>query len=347
MLNLSKYFLFVIMGFFLLLVTWTIGDSSVNGGEIPKKCNPIPNYDVIPLKLIHPRQGESGNLNTAPGITPQASSETTYTFTGTLAGSWDSVVGYICFPFKDKIKQDDLYACIIGLRAESIGNDRYQSVGWNKKVFWLDVGDRAPMHVCGIYYPNCVVDGVAYDNVYWAPNFMYLPPEANLETGEAQDIDIWMSLNDRDEVEKVWVNLYGEDADGRETVTKKQLAIGDRLLSFTPVINLENPNYFYGYTMEETYQTVKKIPVFSYTHLTPNVDFVNPMTKDYIDFEKIDLLYVLFGEAHYENSGVYDIEYSYPLSSLAGNGLKWGDSSTKTENWFVHEATEMMKFWLP
>lgn len=54
---------------------------------------------------------------------------------------------------------------MIGLYVEDKGNNEYISEDWDKKIFWLDVGDDAPMHVCAIYAPNYEEDIEEYDNI--------------------------------------------------------------------------------------------------------------------------------------------------------------------------------------
>lgn len=329
--------------FSILLFIFSTGELVVFGGETPKNCNPNPTDPIPIFKTVRPIRNQTIPTIQPTRVAPLAGTEATYDFTGTLEGSWDHVVGYICFPFQDKINHEDFYACIIGLRTESMGNNQYRSVGWDKKVFWLDVGDRAPMHVFAIGYPYCVVDGVRYDNVYYAPNFVYLPPDGNPDTDTPLDIDLWLSVNQEKKVEKTWINLYDEEG---ETVSRKELEIGDQLYCFVPAIKLDEPETFYGYTIEDRFQTVKKEPVFFYDHLTPNVDFVNEMTKDYIDFKKVRLYYVLYGQG-FTIDGTADYEYSSPLASPTSGNLQWGDSTTATENWLIHEMSSAMKFFLP
>lgn len=332
-LSIRRYSLFVLS---LTLYGFVGGYANVWGGELPKDLTPKPYNSNLVFKTIHPVRNLVESPIASGEIETKTDTEPSYSFSGTLEGSWNHVVGLLCFPFRDKVDREEYYACIIGLRAEPLGNNQYQSTGWDKKVFWIDVGDRAPMHVFAIYYPYCVVDGVRYDHVYYAPNFLYLPPDGNPETDTPRDMEIWITVNQNKEVEKTWIKVYDETGD---TSVRKELENGDQLLSFVSAIKPGEPEYFYGYTIEDRYQIVKKKPVFSYAHLTPNVDFVNEMTKDYIDFEKVSLFYVLFGQG-YTIDGMADYEYSPSLTQPLGQGLQWGDSTAKTGNWLIHEMPE-------
>lgn len=331
--------------FFLVFVS-TAGEWLVFGGETPKNCNPIPYYPAndINYKIVRPNRERTFLPNLLPPslkISPQsissASSETLCEFSGTLTGSWEETYGFICFPFQDRDTHEELYAFIIGLRAESMGNNQYKST-WDKKVFWIDVGDRAPMHVCGIYTHTYELNGVVYGALYWSPNFMYLPPDADPNTAVPMDASIWLMLTPQNNVDQIGIEIYDEE--GNPT-SAKELAIGDRLMSYVPAIKRDEPDYFYGYTMENAYHTVKKTPVYFYSHLTPNVDFENEMTKDSINFTNVDLSYLLCGLSH-DAEGVYEVEYTSPVPST----IKWGDSLTKSENWFVHETPSMINLLL-
>lgn len=255
-----------------------------------------------------------------------------------MQGSWEETIGFVCFPFQDRDTHEEMYALIIGLNAESLGNNQYKST-WDKKVFWIDVGDRAPMHVCGVYTGTYEVDGIVYGTIYWSPNFMYLPLDADPETSVPMDASIWLMMSAQGEVDEIWIEFYEEEDD---TPIIKDLEIGDRLMSYVPAIQVDEPDYFYGYTMEDDYQTVKKTPVYTYSHLTPNVDFENEMTLDMIDFNQVDLNYILCGIS-YDEEDVYEVKYNSPVPS----GIKWGDSPTKTDRWWIHELSSAIKFFLP
>lgn len=267
---------------------------------------------------------------------PKAEAEPTYSFTHTLEGEWEDVVGYVGFQYTDKNTQKDYIACLIGLYVKPLGNNEYQSEPWDKKIFWIDVGDGAPMHVCAVFAPNYEEDGVEYDNVYWAPNFMYLPP-GETDTNKMRSCDMWMYLDEDDEVEEVWIDIYDENWEITKT---KELGIGDQIQAFTPLIDPSEPASFLGITMEDRFRTVKTPPVFLYEHMTPNVDFENEMSKGF-DFDDADLLYILYAE-NYDEEDVSQFTYSTPKKV----GIKWGDKPSKAENWFQYGISGILNFFL-
>ena len=207
------------------------------------------------------RNVESGKVKRS--LIPKAEGEESYDFTHTLKGTWEDVVGYIGFQYHNEIDNKDYIACLIGLPVESAGNNEYKSEGWDKKVFWIDVGDGAPMHVCAIYAPNYEEDGETYDNVYWASNFRYLPPGSQ-DLSQARPCDMWMYLDDNDKVEEVWLDIYDENWEITKT---KELGIGDQLQGFTPLIDPSEPASFQGVSLENRFQTVKRSPLFVFTNI--------------------------------------------------------------------------------
>lgn len=298
------------------------------GISIGADCTKAPDW-LIPKVKISGRSHKPSNAPAsnrfvpAPANRPRAATETTFTFTHTLEGDWPDVVGYICFAGKGSTPEEVSYICLIGLATESLGNNEYQSELWDKKIFWIDVGDSSPMHVCAIYAPDFEENGVAYDNVYWAPNFFYRAPGSDV----SQDCDMWLYLNEDDEVEEIWIDIYDES--GEQITKTKQLAIGDQLFSFTPALYLDEPGVFGIAAAEDRWQTVKAPPVFLYTHMTPNVDFAQSATLGVIDFTNVDLYYILRGEKENEE-GVAECGFSTPKNL----NLKWGDvQPSKTGNW--------------
>ena len=271
-----------------------------------------------------------------PVNNPQVDADETFTFTHTLEGDWPDVVGYVCFLIKGQTAGTESYICLIGLATELLGNNEYQSEEWDKKIFWIDVGDGAPMHVCALYVPNYEEDGIAYDNVYWAPNFVYRAPGSD----ENRDCDMWMYLDEEDEVEEVWIDIYDEA--GEEVTKTKELAIGDRLTSYAPAIYLDEPDVFGIATAEDRWQTVKAPPVFLYAHMTPNVDFEKTATKGVIDFNEVELYYILKGENE-DEEGVVEHVFSTPKKL----DMKWGNQPAKAENWFLHGISGILNFFLP
>lgn len=147
-----------------------------------------------------------------------------------------------------------------------------------------------------------------------------------------------MYLDEDDEVEEVWVDVYDENW---ELVKSKEFGIGDQLKSFTPIIDPSEPGSFLAISVDDRFQTIKKEPLFLYEHMTPNVDFTQESVKD-INLEDADLLFVLYGE-NYDEKEVIQFTYSTPKDV----GLKWGNKPAKAENWFIQGASSLLRFFMP
>jgi hypothetical protein len=136
----------------------------------------------------------------------------------------------------------------------------------------------------------------------------------------------------------VWVDVYDENW---ELVKSKELGIGDQLKSFTPLIDQSEPGNFLAVSIDDRFQTIKKEPIFLYEHMTPNVDFTQESVKD-INLDDADLLFVLYGE-NYDEEEVVQFTYSTPKDV----NLKWGNKPAKAENWFIHDASSLLRFFMP
>lgn len=295
--------------------------------------------NIIPSIIRESRLRNVGTripINAAPRVSkPLVQAEETYDFTNTLEGDWTNVVGYVCIKIEDATMEGDFYAALMGLKAIPLGNNEYQSTGWDKKVLWMEVGNDIPQFICGIYVPNYEEDGVVYDNVYYAPNVDYYDSEEDV----VYNCDMWLYLDDQDEIEECWLLLLDEDG---EAIDATQIEAGDYITTYTVALNMDEPEYFYAATIEEEFQLVQQDPTFFYAHMTPNVDFSNPATQGKIDFDDLELYYILEGSRENED-GSAEFVYSTPKKV----GLKWGNKPAKAENWFQHEISGIMNFFMP
>lgn len=338
-----RFFITALTAVFLFMPV-SICYSIVQSCSGSKGCNPTPETEIKAKtigRVNRPHYAEKKTLiytnhQVHQNFESLAQSEETYDFTNKLEGNWPDVVGYVCIKINDVTTEGDFYATLIGLKTVSLGNNEYQSTGWDKKVLWMDAGDGVPQFICGVYVPNYEEDGIVYNNVYYAPNVEYY----DTATDTAYDCDMWLYLDDKDEVEDCWLLLLDENG---EAIDAKQLEVGDFITSYSLAINMDEPEYFYSATIEDAFQLVQKDPTFFYAHMTPNVDFANPLTLGKINFDELDLYYILEGSRTNED-GTSEFVYSTPKKV----NLKWGNAKpTKVENWWQHEMSSIMNFFLP
>ena len=205
----------------------------------------------VPMSLLKRARSKGSESKALRGETLPFAIESTYDFAHTLEGDWPDVCGYVCFKIWDEYTNKDMYVCIIGLDTVALGNNEYASRGWDKQVFWMDIGADAPLFVCGIYAPNYVEEGVECDNVFWAPNITYRDPE----TEEVYWTDLWMYLDDEDEVEEAWIVLYDEDG---EEIDEWELEEGRRNYFFRARFSARLSDDICSATIERDFQVVRK-----------------------------------------------------------------------------------------
>ncbi len=294
------------------------------------------NSKILGRKIPPSIVGNKIQVNPTHRVTaPFAESETTYDFTNTLEGDWDVVIGYVAIKADGGDLEGDFYVCLVGLDTIPLGNNEYQSTGWDKKVLWMEIGNGVPQFIGGIHVPAYEDEGVIYDNVYYAPNIDYFESDADV----LYNCDMWLYLDEWNEVAECWIIMYDENG---ELLDVKELEEGDYVTTYALAINMDEPDLYYAATIEEDFQVVMEPPSFFYAHMTPNVDFSNPLTLGKVDFDDCDLYYILEGQKDDEN-GVTTFVYSTPKKI----GIKWGNQTSNVKNWLQHGISGIMNFFLP
>lgn len=254
------------------------------------------------------------------------------TYQNSLDGNWDYVTGFMGFfyTFEDL---GEAFISIIGLETTSEGNGVYQTVPWERKAFWLQVDDGPPLHI-GAEFVEAYEDP-DYDNqtVYYFTSKNILFQQNGYDYSGTEWNGEWTSLKfitDTDyNVLDYNVQILDEND---EVVDERSFEIGDAIQSWTVVFDLNDASSFWVTTMEENFRTITREPQFSFTHLTPNKDFTNDLTRDLIDFSNIDLKLVLLGELDDAN-GNATFQYSAPM----GLGLKWDNApASEVADWMLH-----------
>lgn len=252
---------------------------------------------------------------------PQAENRNTVSldFSGTLAGNWQEIIGNVCFWHTYPGSQETQLILIIGLPAVPTGNGNYKTTGWDKKVFWIDVGDGVPMHLPMQFTTSLDENGnpVTDSKSYTANNLFYRLPGKDYSKFEfgGQMANMWISTDLDNTPLYCSIDLYDENGEYTETVEPKA---GDQIQSWTSSIAVDEPGAFYMTTMEDTYRTITRSMRIFYDHLTPNVDFDNAKTKDLIDFSEVELIYIL-SAMNVDDMGIP----TYGLSTPVNSNTKW------------------------
>lgn len=256
--------------------------------------------------------------------------DTPFVFQHTLNGDWDLVIGQIGF-FHDFEDLGTSFVSIIGILTFPEESGVYSTVPWDRKAFWLDVGDGIPMHVAAELYDiedpeeeNGDIHFI-YNNYsvsYQKQGIDYSQTEFN---GEPINLVLITDLDNN--VLDYYIERYDENGVLLET---GQFQIGDKIQTWTTIFDLDDPDTIWVTTMEENYRTITSEPQFSYRHLTPNKDFPNSLTQNLIDFSSIDLQLSLFGVNIDKVSG-YE---SYLFSEPKDLGMKWDNVLSSISSWF-------------
>ena len=268
------------------------------------------------------------------GTTPQVKSqnEIKLNFSGTLAGTWQEVVGNVCFWHTYPESHETQLINVIGLPTISDGNGGYKTTNWDKKVFWFDPGDGVPMHLSAAFTVTTDENGnpVTDSRAFFANNVFYRLKGKDYSKYEfgGQYANFWI-FTDNNNIPDSWsVDLYDDNGEYTETIEPKA---GDQIQTWTAAIAPEEPGAFYMTTMEDSFRTLTSSMKVFYDHLTPNVDFPNTITKTLIDFPEVELIYILSAK-NIDDQGIP----TYGLSKPVNSNNKWDntiDSSTSIHSW--------------
>ena len=291
---------------------------------------------VRPLFPLHPYQPDRQSKKyhqSKIDIKSQNQNDIKLNFSGTLAGTWQEVVGNVCFFHTYPESHETQLINIIGLPTISDGNGGYTTTNWDKKVFWFDPGDGVPMHLSASFTVTTDENGnpITDSRSFFANNVYYRLQGKDYSQSEfgGQYANIWIDT-DMDNNPQYWsIDLYDDKGEYTETVEPKA---GDQIQTWTASIDTEEPGAFYMTTMEDSYRTITSSMRVFYDHLTPNVDFPNTKTKNMIDFPEVELIYILSAK-NVDDQGIP----TYGLSKPVNSSNKWKnavDSSIRSWHLF-------------
>lgn len=255
------------------------------------------------------------------------------TYQQDLPGEWDNVVGHVGF----RQAYDDLpnaFVSVIGLPTFQLDEDSHETGPWDRKVFWIYMDEGGPQHFSGDF------QGVFEDEttgeqvyIYSAQNILYQRGGVDYTgteyNGEWTYIEIVTDFDNN--VLEYYLYLLDENDEIAEETT---MQIGDRMQSWTTVLDLDDPSIIWLNTIEGDLRTITVEPRFSFEHLTPDVDFVVEKAPNFleIDFSQKDLYLVLWGYYQDPNIGIERVKYS----DLKDMQTKWDDQPvTAITNWFT------------
>lgn len=246
-----------------------------------------------------------------------------------LPGEWDAVTGHVGF-FHHFEGYGDMFINIIGLPTNQISETQYETLPWDRKAFWVVVDDGAPLHVGAdidgeyidletnesvyIYYAQFILyqkQGKDYSLTEYGGEWTYLQLVTDLDNNVLEHFLYVLDIND-------------------EIVEELTIQPGDKIQSYTTILDRNDPEIALGVSLDEEFRTVTKEPEFIYEHFTPNKDFVNEQTAGVIDFSQIDLNLVLWGQLEEWNNQTFAYSTVKDLQTL------WDDEpASKITDWFL------------
>ncbi|RJP22074.1 MAG: hypothetical protein C4527_22355 [Candidatus Omnitrophota bacterium] len=254
-------------------------------------------------------------------------------FTQSMSGSWEKLEGYVGF-WMDDPEFGMLYQTIIGFTAIPCGNSQYCAPDWDKKVFWIDIGDGTPSPLTatriGDFTPGEDEEVLTKSGTYWSGDYILLI-EAGKDYSDYDDqaalCAIAFITNDDNQIIDYCIDVYDNDD---EFQYSKQLEIGDQFITLSVAFKMDEPDEVYFGILDRServgqqvkgdyaYGLVRQEPVFTYQHLTPGKDFPNYFD---IDFSNVELQFVLLGERETSKG---ESEWGY--SEVKDLGVKWNTS---------------------
>lgn len=179
--------------------------SGIHGCVSP--CDPNP-YGAKRLSVVPPKAGQKALGGE--------------TLTGEFAGDWDVVTANVTFPY-DEISELDLLFVALSLPATAQGDNQYAAPGWNRELFFLDIGDGVPRLLSAalldVNHSPDPDDAVTESGQLWLVQFVLyreideLNRNANFYDSypdEASNADLRFVTDDDGEVLQVVVDIYDE-----------------------------------------------------------------------------------------------------------------------------------------
>ncbi len=227
--------------------------------------------------------------------TPAATLSSTSVFVGEIEGSWEDVDGYFSIPYTLPVL-GQMNILLRGFPTQPLGGNRYAVSGWDRSVYWLDVGDGLPrllqaLELAEDYVPDaadyfydspdvrdtCVVGAGCTLNL--VPYLRYQEFGADYTTRGVEENDIRF-----DEIQMAFVTDSSGDAidaavlfnDETPTDPIQPFQQGDTILLSTLAYKIDEPEYIYALGYMDVFEPLQASANITRANFVPGVDFVDP-----------------------------------------------------------------------
>lgn len=319
----------VLAGLCALAMSSVKATASTNYCEEPK-CDAIgssshSNFAKSTVNYKHSRKANSAILAKAQG------GETLH---GELSGAWDAVSAVVTFPWQSE-EGLDLNLVALSLPAQALGNAQYSATGWQRELFFLDLGDGVPRllssYLIDADFSPQSGDVIDQSGQLWISQYaLYqeaeeLAADADYYAGYAEEAavaDVRFVANDAGEVLQVAIDIY-DDAGNYQYSVEPQ--INDRLNPSFLGYDVQQPDILYALFYFEQPTPLSQPISLQRTYYVPNAnsDSTLPVGFDASELE----LAVLF-------EGVKSLqgESSFAYSTPQGLGYTWGQAQQSNQS---------------
>jgi hypothetical protein len=216
-------------------------------------------------------------------------------FYGEIAGNWDDVDGYFSLPYNVE-KLGEVNILLRGFPARPVGGVRYAVEGWDRSVYWLDVGDGTPrllqaLELANDYVPEAddyffdsevVVDTCsagARCTLNLVPYLRYQEFGADYTDRGAEENGVVF-----DEIQLAFVTDGEGDAidaavlfDPEDVPDAIQpFELGDKILLATLAYKIDEPEYIYALGYMEAFAPLTLDASIGRANYIPGTDFIDP-----------------------------------------------------------------------
>lgn len=258
------------------------------------------------------------------------SSKNSNTITGSIAGDWEFVTGWVGFPYT--YNNQDFFALVRGFDGTKQAGDEYSFSGWDGKVFWIDMGDGIP-HLVPSQLLTDDFEPFADDiftqsgKLYDAGFVLFRAEGETYPANEWEEQAAWSHLlyvtDANDQVLEVIVDVYN---DNDEYLGSTYPRAGDQLQLRTHAYDLNDPQSVWMLEYMD-FKTLTAQASIEKAHYLPQVDYKDPSlaTRAGAQFDTSSLNLKLLLDAGRPDR-LNSFNYQFAFNTPEPLGYTWGEA---------------------
>lgn len=249
-----------------------------------------------------------------------------------LAGQWDDVNAVVTFPWTDDTGLD-LQVVALSLPAASVSGDQYQATGWNRELFFLDIGDSVPRLLSAYLIEPEFAPGpndlqAESGQLWFVPYVLYQEAEelagdpdyyAGYPDG-ASYADLFFVTDEQGHVLETSVDIFDSVGEYQYSVRPQ---LGDRYNPGFIAYDLADPDILYVLTyFDEPLEFTDELSI-ERRYFVPNAADDAQLPAGF-DSGVLDMSFLLEGLKVENDEGVFG------YSALQSLGYTWGEAKSTT-----------------